>query len=521
VLENDSDVDGDSLTPYLESGPANGTLLWGGDGSFIYVPNPDFCGMDSFTYKANDGIEGSNVATVTIRVKPVNDPPVAEDDYYETDEDTPLEVPAPGVLENDSDPDGDSLRAHRVWGPWYGTLELNENGSFTYTPSPNFFGYDYFVYAAFDGELYDAAVVTIFVKNVNDPPVAQNDSYSTNEETPLTIPPAGVLLNDSDPDGDALTAELVSGATHGTVNLNANGSFTYTPNPNFFGTDTFTYRAFDGRLYSGVATVTITVVNVNDAPDAVNDAVTTLEDTSVDINVLANDTDPENDPLSIQSFTQPDRGSVSQTPSTNILRYTPPKDWYGETSFTYTVSDGKGGTDTATVIVTVTPVNDPPDARDDTASTDEDTPVVINVLANDTDVDGTIDPTSVDITQTPSYGKAIRNANGTITYTPNPDFSGNDSFKYKVKDDKGAWSNEATVTVTVRLVRYSATRTLPVGWNMISVPLKPIAPDNTPAAVFGDDITPLFIFRWDPSTGKYVTPQTIDPGHGYWVYIMT
>jgi VCBS repeat-containing protein len=176
------------------------------------------------------------VATVTITVTCVNDAPVAEDDSYTTDEDTPLVVPAPGVLGNDSDVDGDTLTAVLVSGPSHGTLTLNPNGSFTYTPEENFVGEDSFTYQAYDGVAYsNVATVTITVTPVNDAPVAQNDSYTANEDTPLVVPAPGVLGNDSDVDGDTLTAVLVSGPSHGTLTLNPNGSFTYTPAENFFG----------------------------------------------------------------------------------------------------------------------------------------------------------------------------------------------------------------------------------------------------------------------------------------------
>ena len=148
-----------------------------------------------------------------------------------------------------------------VTGPAHGSLTLNGDGSFTYTPAASFTGVDSFTFLAFDGIAYsNVATVSIVVSPVNLPPVANNDSYSTAEDTALTVAAPGVLANDKDPDGDPITAVLVTEPADGTLTLNADGSFTYTPATGFSGTDTFTYQASDGLTTSGAATVTLTVV---------------------------------------------------------------------------------------------------------------------------------------------------------------------------------------------------------------------------------------------------------------------
>ena len=188
---------------------------------------------------------------------------------YPTDEDTPLSVDAPGVLGNDTDPDGDTLSAILVTDAAHGTLALAADGSFTYTPDADFNGTDSFTYTASDGDLTSGpATVTITVGAVNDAPAAADDSAETDEDTPLSVDAPGVLGNDTDPDGDTLSATLVTDAAHGTLALAADGSFTYTPDADFNGTDSFTYTASDGELTSGPATVTITVVPVDDPPAA-------------------------------------------------------------------------------------------------------------------------------------------------------------------------------------------------------------------------------------------------------------
>src|SRR5207247_1261830 len=217
--------------------------------------------------KANDGSLDSSVATVSITVTAVNDAPVAANDSYSTNEDTPLTIAAPGVLGNDTDVDSATLTAVVVSGPANGTLTLNSDGSFTYTPAANFNGSDTFTYKVNDGSLdSNIATVVLTINAVNDAPVATTDTYGTNEDGALAIAAPGVLANDTDVDSTALTAVLVAGPSHGTLNLNANGSFTYTPASNFNGTDTFTYTASDGSLSSSAATVSILVNSVNDAP---------------------------------------------------------------------------------------------------------------------------------------------------------------------------------------------------------------------------------------------------------------
>ena len=261
VLGNDNDVDSATLTAAVVTGPLNGILVLNIDGSFSYTPSTDFNGSDSFTYAANDGELSSSSATVTIAVGEVDDSPVAIADLYGTNEDTPLTVGAPGVLGNDTDVDSTTLTTELVSGPAFGTLGLNEDGSFTFTPAADVFGTATFSYRAFDGNSYSApADVTITVASINDAPVANDDAYERTEGASLLVAAPGVLENDTDvADGDTLTAVLASDPTNGTLSLNADGSFTYTPNTGYFGSDSFTYKAYDGTDESSPATVTVSL----------------------------------------------------------------------------------------------------------------------------------------------------------------------------------------------------------------------------------------------------------------------
>ena len=363
VLGNDTDADGNALTAVLVAGPAHGTLTLNADGSFTYMPAANYNGPDSFTYKANDGAADSNVATVTLTINAVNDAPVAANDSYSTNEDTALTVPAPGVLGNDTDVDGNPLTAILVSGSSHGTLTLNADGSFTYTPAPDYYGPDSFTYKANDGQAdSNIATVTLTVNPVNDAPVANDDTFGTNEDTALTVPAPGVLGNDTDAEYSPLTAALVTGPAHGTLTLNANGSFTYAPAANYNGPDSFTYKAYDGALYSGVATVALTVNPVNDAPVAVGDSYITNEDTALTVaapGVLGNDTDMDGNPLTAHLVDTPNHGTLTLN-ANGSFTYTPAPDYAGPDSFTYQANDGEADSNVATVSLTVVSVNDAP-----------------------------------------------------------------------------------------------------------------------------------------------------------------
>lgn len=356
VLSNDDAIDGDDLTAVLVDDVTHGTLSLNADGSFTYTPDANYFGGDAFTYIAFDGYHDSNTVTVDLTIYPVNDAPVVADDAYATDEDTPLVIDTgDGVLDNDSDVESDPLTAIIVADASHGTVALNTDGSFTYTPTANYSGEDTFTYKANDGELdSNVATVTIAVAPLNDPPFTFADAYTVNEDVVLIRNAAlGVLANDFDDEGDPFTAALDSGPSHGEFEFNADGSFMYTPDANYFGQDSFTYTASDGMLASDPQTVTINVLSVNDPPVAADDEATTHQQTSVTINVLANDSDPvEGDPLTPVVAANPLHGSVTVGPDSTLI-YTPADAFYGVDYFTYVANDGDNS-NVAEVAVTVT-----------------------------------------------------------------------------------------------------------------------------------------------------------------------
>jgi hypothetical protein len=262
-IDSASDPDGDDLSVSILSGPSNGSLSVNPDGSVTYTPAQDYNGSDSFSYQVSDGWLSSDPANVTITIAAVDDAPSANDDSYIVDPvaDGTLQVPAPGVLGNDTDVDSPSLEAQLVSGPSHGTLTLNSDGSFTYTPDADFHGIDSFVYIATDGDRSGQATTCVIS---NQAPTPQNDPYSTDEDTPLVIGAPGLLLNDTDPENDPLFASFLH-INHGSVSLAADGGFTYTPSANFSGPDYLTYQSCDD-YHCTTATATITVNPINDAP---------------------------------------------------------------------------------------------------------------------------------------------------------------------------------------------------------------------------------------------------------------
>jgi VCBS repeat-containing protein len=401
--------------------------------------------------------DGVAIGTITNDDGVANRAPVGIADSYGVGEDAPAFFSAAnGVLKNDTDADGNPLTATLVTGTTNGTLTLNPDGSFSYVPNANFFGQDSFTYRANDGSLTsDPVTVSINVAPVNDAPVTVADSVNVQEDGVAT---GNVLLNDTDVEGDPLTAALVEGPKHGTFTLNANGTYTYAPNANYNGTDSFSYRASDGQSQSGVQVVTINVGAVNDAPVAAGESFGTAFNTALvksAADLLANDSDVDGDTLSLVSVGNAVNGAVAM--QNGQVTFTPTAGFSGPASYSYTVSDGKGGTSIATVEVNVAaappPGNTAPVAQDDVYEVTEDNSLFVRgadgVLANDADAEG--NPLTAVLVNGPANGILSLLPNGLFDYTPNENFSGTDSFTYKAHD--GALDSEAvTVFINVKPV---------------------------------------------------------------------
>ncbi len=288
--------------------------------------------------------------------------PLAVNDLFTTAEETPVTIPAPGILANDT---GTGLTATQVSGATQGTVAMNGDGSFTYTPPVDYNGTASFAYTATDGAMTsNVAYVNVDVTPVNDPPVTVADSYNGTTDTTLNVPPPGVLVNDTDVDGDTLRAFLDTGTTNGTVTLWKGGAFRYIPNPGFSGVDSFTYHSFDGTVNGNTVTVTLNVAApappANQPPVAVDDVYATPLNTFIKLNVMANDSDPDGalDWTSLTLVSGPTNPANTATVNAkgNAIFFSPGNGFTGSETLTYTIRDNQGAlSNVATVIINVGP----------------------------------------------------------------------------------------------------------------------------------------------------------------------
>lgn len=423
-----SDPENDPLIFTVTSPPAHGVLS-GLGATVLYTPTSNYNGPDAFTFQVSDGIFSSATpGTVTISIAPVNDAPVAANQSVITAEET-----AKPITLSATDADGGILTYSIVTGPMHGTL-TGTGANVVYTPSLNYNGGDSFTMKANDGTVdSNIATVTITVTPVQDLPVANSQAVSTPEDQPKAI-----VLTGSDVDGDVLTFTIVATPAHGVLS-GSGATITYTPLANYNGSDSFTFKANDGTSDSNVATVSITVSPVNDAPIANNQVVTTNEDTSLPITLTGNDID--GNPLTYAIITPPVHGNL--TGSGSSITYTPALNYGGPDNFTFTVNDGLLTSNVATISITVTPVNDTPIAADQIVTTPED--VVTAIMLSGTDTEGSL--LTYTIVSPPAHG-VLTGTTEALTYAPALNYNGPDNFTFKVNDG-GADSNIATVSITV------------------------------------------------------------------------
>ncbi len=441
VLANDTDVDGGPMSVASVTQPAHGTVVVTGGGTGLtYQPDAGYCdpiGLlpDTFTYTLDGG------STATVRVFVVCDsPPVAVDDTLTVSEDAAATAVA--VLANDTDVDGGPMSVASVTQPAHGTVVVTGGGTgLTYEPAADYCGSDSFTYTL-NGS--STATVAVTVTCVDDAPVAVDDTATVLVGAAATA--IDVLANDTDVDGGPMSVASVTQPADGAVVVTGGGTgLTYQPDagycdPTGLLPDTFTYTLNRGST----ATVLVSVA-CDSPPVAVDDTLTVSEDAAATaVAVLANDTDVDGGPMSVASVTQPAHGTVVVTGGGTGLTYVPTADYCGSDSFTYTLNGGS----TATVSVTVTCVDDAPVAVGDTATVSEDAAATaVAVLTNDTDIDG--GPKSVASVTQPAHGAVVVTGGGTgLTYEPDADFCGTDTFTYELTPG----GSTATVTMTVTCV---------------------------------------------------------------------
>ncbi|MBL8788377.1 MAG: tandem-95 repeat protein, partial [Deltaproteobacteria bacterium] len=504
VLANDSDPEGKPLTVTFAGYPSHGTTNVEFDGKVTYTPDPGFVGVESFVYTVCDEAGACASAEVRVTVTRVgNEPPVAVDDVLTTLSGTPVTF---DPTENDYDPDGDAVSlVGIVEPPKHGTLVVSPDGAVTYTSAPDFAGLDTFLVEIDDGHGgRDTSSVTVYVlEGQNRSPIAEADAYTVD----LTgVWPLNVLANDSDPDGDTLQIVDVTQPPEGPVSIAPNGNLVFTPDPRAvlppvdpatgFPTTRFAYTVSDGRGGYATTVVTLTFPKENRRPVARDDVATTPEDTAVLVAVLINDEDADGDPLTVAAiFSEPRHGTATLLPDNTIL-YEPGSDYIGTDVFAYRACDDRGLCDQAYVVVTVTPMNDPPTAQDDSISIEKDEVVQIDVLWNDYDRDGDLIDLQGIVTP-PARGLAFVNPDGTVTYQPPTGFVGVDTFTYRICDPQGAC---ATAKVTVDVGSGNHT---------------PVATDDEAETDEGQAVViDVLDNDVDPDGDTLVVGQVEDPRHG-------
>ncbi|MEV3905542.1 Ig-like domain-containing protein [Mycobacterium sp. NPDC050551] len=497
VLVNDIDSDvnttpgpfpGDTLTVTDYTQPAHGAVALNSDGTFTYTPDADFAGDDSFSYTVSDeaspwhvhGFAGlfsggghASTTTVSVTVTPVNDAPVAVDEGpFTVAEDTAFSVSAADLVANDVDVDGGPLTVTGVGNAQGGTVALS-NGTVTFTPAANYAGSASFEYTVSDGSLTDVGSVAVTVTPVNDAPVTVGDGpFTIAEDTVFSVSAADLAANDTDVDGDPLTVTGVGNAQGGTVAL-SNGTVTFTPAANYSGSASFEYTVSDGSL-TGVRTVAVTVTPVNDAPVATGHTITVPEDSITTVNLAADSSDPDGDALTAVLVSGPSNAQTFVLNPDRTFTYTPTADFTGQDSFTYKVNDGASDSNTVTVTINVTAINDAPTAVNDGPFTlDEDgsrTLTAAELIGNDTDPDtGDVLHIATVNSTANTHGTVVLNSDGTVTYTPTADYNGSAEFTYTVADSANSLSADtATVTLTVTPIEDAPIHDGPVvavGWN--------------------------------------------------------
>jgi hypothetical protein len=451
LLTDVYDPGNDPISIGLVSAPTHGSVsLSIIDGSFVYTPVSGFIGSDRFSFAVFDAIANQAIyQSITATVNVVEVPPVANDDTYSAASGVALQVAAPGVLANDTDVSGNALTAVVMGDPAHGSLKLNPDGSFSYTPAADFASTDSFTYVATDGTA-DSNIATVTLNVTDTPPVAADDGpYSVIENNPQAIAAPGVLANDAGTNGSPLTARLVAQPGHGTVTLDPGGAFVYIPTANYTGSDSFTYRAFDGLDESKVATVSLIV---GDKPPMLADRSYTVVENSVlsvpaMTGILAGSTAYNHDPLIPELVANPVHGRLTFENDGSFV-YTPSAGFVGTDSFSVLASDGTDLSNEATVSLTITPA-DIPIAQADSYTTPPGTTLTVSapgVLANDTDPLNS--PLTAVLVSGPSNGTLTLEPDGSFSYAPDAGFAGSDRFSYEAKN---ATNPSAPVTVTLKV----------------------------------------------------------------------
>lgn len=439
LLANDNKVDTLFMDSY--SLPPNGQLEENGDGTFMYTPNEDFIGVDSYEYAVTDGAGQSYIGLVTITVGPMNTDPTAVDDIINILEGTPTTIRPIDIVGNDIDPDGDNLIVESCTDPLNGKVKQNKDGSLVYTPNEGFVGTDSIVCTIIDGNQGVDTSTIEFVVRPQD--FARNDVVVTNMNSAVTVNAPGILENDSTFGNGILSVVSCAEPSRGTITYKEDGSFKFTPNTLFIGVQTIGCTISDGLGGTDTSNIIILVR----PPFLNNNGLSTDEDVPLPL-------DPDdmltsvgvNGEFDIVECNTPTYGSLIKNGDDSFL-YTPPADFHGNDLAECIIAEPTGETSVIVINIVVRPVDDVPIAVDDTYTTTESEPITINPLDNDSNPDIDEEMVIYYFTQ-PKNGLLVQNEDGSLTYTPVNNFIGENTSTYTVSDGNGGLSS-ATITFKV------------------------------------------------------------------------
>lgn len=423
-----TDPEGDPLTYTVTNPPANGALE-GTAPELVYVPSGDFDGIDAFAFVVNDGQLDSEASVIEIEVQPINDVPIADLIELSLAEDSSVIVEL-AASDIESDPEDLTFQIESL--PSNGSLELNEVAitagasvltadTLVYYPESEFASTDAFTYSAFDGEdSSNVESVVLNVSPVNDAPTVDDESVNLLEDESVTV-----QLEGSDIDGDALTFEIVTSPSFGSI-TGTLPEIVYTPSANVSGIDTLEYRAFDGELYSETREYVFAIATVNDAPVVMPAGFQTPEDTALVETISVTDIDSVGVVLSIVSG--PTHGSLSL--SGFEFTYTPAANLTDPVTFDVQANDGLLSSNVASISVSIDPVKDAPIADPVSPVLDEDGLALVDLGVSDVDSNDTLEVT---IVSDLSKG-TLTESNGEYSYSPRSDVFGRDAFSFTVSD---------------------------------------------------------------------------------------
>ncbi|MDW1947686.1 tandem-95 repeat protein [Vibrio sp. 812(2023)] len=440
--------EGSSLSAGVDNGDGTWSLQPGELEGLEFIPSADFNGDVTLTVNATStdvdtGTTATATQDVTIHISPTNDAPeVTGDITAVTAEDNSITLTQEQLLEHAVDIDGDDLSAINLsTNDENATVEMNEDGSFTITPSENFYGDIEFSYDVTDGEEVVAAGLDLTVTPVNDAPEPQDQAFTVGEDGLLTFTDADLLTGATDVEGDNLTVEGVTyTGADGVLTDNGDGTYSFAPNENFNGDVNFTVDVSDGTDTTS-ANIDVSVTPENDPPVAGSTSYTVHEDNSITISdeqLLANSSDIEGD-VDISSVTYSGNDGVFQDNGDGTYTFSPNENFNGEVSLDVVVVDEEGATDSTTAGITVLEVNDPPIAGATSYSVNEDEVIIFTeeqLLAQSSDVEGDVSLESVSYSG--SDGILTANDDGTYSFAPNENFNGGVSLDVVIADEDGA-----------------------------------------------------------------------------------